>query len=71
MIHKFRTPNQKRHAPQRTEQLHIGALPKGPQCCIQCLKPFKPGEAWRKLTSPTDPEFGSYSVGVHVQCPKS
>lgn len=51
-----------------TMQLLVGPMPKGPRRCIKCGKEFKNGEAWRRYTSPPDPEFGSYSVGVHEKC---
>ncbi len=49
--------------------LMVGPSPKGPKRCLHCHKTFKPGEAWRRYTSPPDPEFGQYSVGIHETCP--
>lgn len=46
----------------------VGKNPRGPAKCIKCRKPFKRGDAWRRLTSPPDKEFGSYSIGVHQKC---
>ncbi len=48
--------------------LMVGPSPKGPQRCLHCGQPFKPGEAWRRYTSPPDAEFGQYSVGIHEKC---
>ncbi len=48
--------------------LMIGPSPKGPKRCLHCGQPFKPGEAWRRYTSPSDPQFGAYSVGIHETC---
>ncbi len=48
--------------------LMIGPSPKGPKRCLHCHQPFKAGEAWRRYTSPPDPQFGAYSVGIHEKC---
>ncbi len=45
--------------------------PKGPANCFKCGQPFKKGEAWRRLTSPADPELGAYVMGIHQQCPRA
>lgn len=58
------TPNGK------TTQLFIGPMPRGPKRCIKCGKEFKNGEAWRRVTSPDDPKFGTYSIGIHEKCVK-
>ncbi len=46
----------------------VGPSPDGPKLCMHCHKPFAKGEAWQRLTSPPDPEFGSYTVGIHEKC---
>lgn len=50
-------------------EIQVGTDPKGPVRCLQCQQPFRPGEIWRRLKSPPDPEYGSYTVGVHSRCP--
>lgn len=49
-------------------QLFVGPMPRGPKHCIKCGKEFKNGEAWRRMTSPNDPQYGSYSIGIHEKC---
>lgn len=51
-----------------TMQLHVGPMLRGPKRCIKCNLKFKHGEAWRRYTSPSDPELGTYSIGVHEKC---
>jgi hypothetical protein len=48
--------------------LFVGPMPKGPKRCFKCRKPFRPGEAWRRYTSPADPVHGAYSIGIHEKC---
>ena len=48
--------------------LLIGQTSSGPSRCIQCCKPFMPGEAWRRLRAESDPEHGTYSIGIHERC---
>ena len=31
-------------------------------------KPFARGAAWQRPTSPPDPEFETYTVGIHLRC---
>lgn len=50
-----------------TEYL-VGPNPKGPKVCLNCRAPFQEGEAWERHTSPPDPEFGSYAIGIHQKC---
>jgi hypothetical protein len=54
----------------KAAHLLVGPTAKGPKRCFKCGKPFKPGEAWRRYTSPPDPQYGSYSFGVHEKCPE-
>ncbi len=49
-------------------EFRSGPHPKGPAKCFKCGKPFKKGEAWRRLTSPADPELGAYVIGIHASC---
>lgn len=51
-----------------TMQLLVGPMPKGPKRCIKCGKEFKNGEAWRRLTSNADTQYGRYSIGMHEKC---
>ncbi len=46
----------------------VGPSPKGPKRCLYCGQPFKPGECWHRHTSPPDPDYGTYSVGIHDRC---
>ncbi len=46
----------------------VGPSSDGPRICINCHKPFAKGEAWTRMTSPADPEFGSYAIGIHCRC---
>lgn len=46
----------------------VGPSLSGPSKCIKCHRSFKAGEPWRRLTSPVDPQLGSYRVGVHTAC---
>ncbi len=50
-------------------EIVIGPDPRGPARCFHCQQLFKPGEMWRRMISPPDPEFGSYAVGLHSKCP--
>jgi len=52
-------------------EIQVGPDPRGPVRCLQCQQAFKPGEVWRRLKSPPDPEFGSYAVGIHSKCPST
>ncbi len=49
-------------------ELMVGPSPKGPKRCLHCRKPFEKGEVWHRYTSPPDPDYGTYSYGVHDQC---
>jgi hypothetical protein len=49
--------------------VHVGPKLRGPKRCIRCSQPFKTGEIWQRMKSLPDPEFGSYFIGVHSQCP--
>lgn len=40
----------------------------GPQQCIHCHGQFREGQFWRRVTSPPDLEYGTYSIGVHEAC---
>lgn len=51
-----------------TQQLFVGPMPRGPKRCIKCGKEFRNGEVWRRVTSPDDPKFGRYSIGIHEKC---
>ena len=51
----------------KTEQV-IGPDPRGPKKCLHCHQPFLAGEVWSRVTSPKDPEFGSYVIGIHEAC---
>lgn len=44
-----------------------GPSPKGPKRCIHCHQAFKAGEAWQRMTSPEDPQYGSYTIGIHTR----
>ncbi len=46
----------------------IGPHPDSPKLCIHCHKPFAQGQAWQRITSPPDPEFGTYTFGIHKGC---
>lgn len=50
-------------------EIQVGPDPRGPTRCLQCHQTFKAGEVWRRMTSPADPQYGRYSVGVHSKCP--
>lgn len=50
-------------------EMRIGPDPRGPSKCLKCHQTFQSGEVWQRIQSPPDPEFGSYFIGVHVQCP--
>ncbi len=47
-----------------------GPSAKGPKKCIHCHQTFKVGEAWQRITSPEDQEYGSYAFGIHTRCMK-
>ncbi len=49
-------------------QLLVGPSPIGPKRYLHCLNPFARGETWHRHTSPPDPDYGSYSYGIHDQC---
>jgi hypothetical protein len=49
-------------------ELCVGPDQRGPVKCIRCHEPFKPGESWRRMTSPPDPVYGAYAIGVHKKC---
>lgn len=51
-----------------TTKLMVGPALRGPKRCLVCGKPFKNGEAWHRITSPADPDLGSYSIGIHDKC---
>lgn len=51
-------------------EIQVGPDPRGPKRCLQCQQEFKPGEVWRRVQSPPDPEYGSYFIGVHGKCPE-
>ena len=46
----------------------LGPDEQGPERCIHCHGLFGEGDVWRRITAPPDPEFGTYSVGVHDAC---
>jgi hypothetical protein len=46
----------------------IGLDAIGPSQCIHCHRLFVEGELWLRVTAPPDPEFGTYSIGVHDGC---
>jgi hypothetical protein len=46
-----------------------GPSRRGPKRCLRCHKVIKKGEPWRRVTSPADPKYGSYIVGIHTKCP--
>lgn len=50
-------------------EILVGPDSRGPTRCFHCQQTFKPGESWRRIQSPPDPEYGSYFVGIHFQCP--
>ncbi|MBM3129763.1 MAG: hypothetical protein FJ009_14210 [Chloroflexi bacterium] len=45
-----------------------GPSRKGPKRCLRCHKSIKQGEPWQRVTSPADPKYGSYVVGIHTNC---
>jgi hypothetical protein len=49
-------------------EFRVGPDSRGPKRCLKCGQPFKVGEPWQRMTSPTDPELGAYSVGIHDRC---
>ena len=56
---------------QTTIEYLVGPSRKGPKRCLHCHQPFKQGETWQRHTSPSDPQNGSYAVGIHDRCIKS
>lgn len=65
--------NQVRNANKTLEgytaiEYRLGPCPEGPGICLYCHKPFLDGEEWQRHTSPTDPDYGSYQVGIHRRC---
>lgn len=50
-------------------EVRIGPNVRGPRKCLKCNQTFKAGEVWQRMKSPPDPEYGSYFIGVHTQCP--
>ena len=51
-----------------TIEFMTGPSRKGPKRCLHCHKPFKKGETWQRHTSPADPEYGAYTIGIHTEC---
>ncbi len=51
-----------------TSEFRVGPDPRGPAKCFKCRRPFKQGESWTRMTSPTDPKHGAYSIGIHSAC---
>lgn len=49
-------------------QYMTGPSRKGPKRCLHCYKVFKRGEGWQRNTSPEDPKYGSYVIGIHLAC---
>jgi len=49
-------------------QYMTGPSRKGPKRCLHCHKLFKKDEPWQRVTSPQDPQYGSYVVGIHTAC---
>jgi hypothetical protein len=49
-------------------KMMIGPSQEGPKKCLHCHQPFLVGETWLRMTSPSDPEYGSYTVGIHLRC---
>jgi uncharacterized protein with PIN domain len=71
MFTKTRTQKNEAHAsaqPKAAVDLRVGPDRRGPQRCLKCRQLFKPGESWKRMTSPPDPTFGSYSIGIHERC---
>lgn len=56
-------------AKYKTHEVCFGPHARGPARCIKCNEPFKLGEMWQRMKSPPDPEYGSYFIGTHCQCP--
>ena len=50
-------------------EMRIGPDSRGPSKCLKCQRTFRSGEVWQRFKSARDPEFGSYFIGVHAQCP--
>lgn len=50
-------------------EIIVGPDSRGPARCLQCQQAFQPGEMWRRMKSPFDPEYGSYFIGIHSKCP--
>ena len=49
----------------------IGPGSTGPARCIHCYRLFVEGEVWLRVTAPSDPEFGTYSIGIHETCSRN
>lgn len=69
---KAESPSSTQPAELTSIQFRVGPDPRGPKRCLRCHQPFKKGETWQRQTSPSDPKFGSYAIGIHDRClPKS
>ena len=51
-----------------TVEYLMGPDQRGPDKCLHCQLLFQEGEVWRRYTAPPDPEYGTYSIGVHNAC---
>ena len=49
-------------------EIMTGSNAQGPKRCLFCQEQFNCGEIWLRYTSPRDPKYGSYSLGVHEKC---
>lgn len=68
MLQQFKTKTTKQKATQPKTQRGKGIVPGNPRRCLMCGKPIRENEEWVKLTSPSDPVLGAYSVIVHERC---
>ena len=68
-----RVANKQAHTIDLTQysvgEMRVGPDPRGPAKCLKCQQAFRSGEVWQRFKSVPDPEFGSYSIGVHAKCP--
>jgi hypothetical protein len=51
-----------------TVEYLIGPDDTGPEYCIHCRRLFVDGDRWQRISSPPDPEYGSYRIGIHDAC---
>ncbi len=67
MTTKKQMPSEAEAQTTSTEFLN-GPDPRGPAKCFMCHQPFKSGETWRRMTSPENPEYGAFNIGIHDRC---